>query len=362
LEYFRQVKARGFIVAAVAAVVALACAGGAAARVAPHRRHVEVRRAQTSGQIVLGKHGGFDVALDLQEPHLAILQVGSVDDKGLSVDSTTYGAHFRGSLVGGTVRARFGGIGSIALRFHPAGKRHYFRREMNCQGPRPRSEAGIFVGKVSLRGEAGYFRVVTAKARGTLDRTLRVVCRVKSAQPRAFSESLREAVERGRDLVLGFVGHSFASLLAGGEEGGREILFRAAHGSIGGTELGASTFEREGRMPVARVAWVPTAPGDELLTTLPGEFPGTATVKGSGAFKGKGEYVGDSRTAHEWTGDLAVAFPGLLQPLTGPRIYSTLCVVSPLLHPKGCDAVPPDWQGPEIPVSDAATMGEGSRG
>ena len=81
---------------------------------------------------------------------------------------------------------------------------------------------------------------------------------------------------------------------------------------------------------------------------MPGEHPATATVKASGPFTGKAEYVGTSRLSHEWTGDLAAHFPGLVQPLTGPNIYSSLCVVCTLIDREGCDAVPPDWQGPEL--------------
>jgi hypothetical protein len=349
LKYFAEVKARGCLVAAAAVLLALAGASGAAARVAPHRRHTEVLHATAAGQVGLGNHGGFNMAINFQEPGLAILDVASVSFKTLTVNSSEYGAHFHGSLAGGTVRARFGRIGSIALRFRPAGKPHLGRRPKGCRGPRPRSEDGSFVGTISLRGEGGYFHVSTHEARGRLERSFRLTCRVRRAQVTLPTESLREAVEAPRELALGVFGTSDANLLAGGQEGGREVLVRAAHSAVGGmgAELSALAFEYQGKMPVTRVAWVPSAPAGTLLTTLPGEHPATATVKSTGPFSGEAEYVGTSRLSHQWTGDLAVHFPGLVQPLTGPHFYSSLCVVSPLVDAKGCDAVPPDWQGPE---------------
>jgi hypothetical protein len=171
-------------------------------------------------------------------------------------------------------------------------------------------------------------------------------------------------VEPLRGLLFGGVGTSLASLLAGGREDGREVLVRAAHseGGAAKTELSALAFEYQGKMPVARTLSEPSAPAAALLTTLPGEHPATATVKGSGPITGEAEYVGASRLSHEWAGDLTAHFPGLVQPLTGPNIYSSLCVVSPLVAPKGCDAVPPDWQGPEIPATAGSVEGGESRG
>jgi hypothetical protein len=364
LKYFAAVKARGCLVAVAAVLLALVGASGAVARVAPHRRHTEVRRPAAAGQVGLGKHGGFNMAINFKEPGLAVLDVGSVNFKTLNVSSTEYGAHFHGSLVGGTVRARFGPIGSIALRFKPAGKPHLGRRPKGCSGARPRSERGSFVGTISLLGEGGYFHVSTHAASGTLERSFRLTCRVRRAQATVPTESLREALQALREFALGPFGTSDASLLAGGQEGGREVLVRAAHSAGGGAgaELSALAFEYQGKMPVSRVAWAPTAPAGTLLTSLPGEHPATATVKSTGPFSGEARYVGASRLSHEWTGDLTAHFPGLVQPLTGPHIYSSLCVVSPLIDAKGCDAVPPDWKGPEVsPAADSADL-PGSRG
>jgi hypothetical protein len=347
------------------AVVLLALVGGsgAAARVAPHRRHTEVLKPTASGQVGLGKHGGFNLAINFKEPGLAVLDVGSVSFKTLNVNSAEYGAHFHGSLVGGTVRAGFGRVGSIALRFRPAGKPRLGRRPKGCRGPRPRLEHGSFVGAISLAGEGGYFHVSAHVAGGTLERSFRLVCHVRRARPTLPTETLRDALQAPRELALGAFGTSDANLLAGGQEGGREVLVRAAHSAVGGAgaELSALAFEYQGKMLISRVAWVPSAPAGTLLTTLPGEHPATATVKSAGPFSGEAEYVGASRLSHEWTGDLAVHFPGLVQPLTGPKMYSSLCVVSPLVDAKGCDAVPPDWQGPEVSAPADSVERSGAR-
>ncbi len=356
-------KARGCLVAALAVLIALAGASGALARVGPHRRHVEVRHPETVGQLRLTKVGPYNVAINFEQPDLAILGVNKGNPKTLTTDQTAYGTHFHGSLVGGTVRARFGRVGSIAVRFVPSGKPRLGRQEKGCEGPPPRTEEGSFVGVVSLRGEGGYFKVSAHSATGRLERTFRETCRVRHVETKVPPVSLRAAVQATRRLVLGSFTSTLASVLAGGSEGGREVLVRAAHdeGSPSAS-LSAIAFEYQGKMPVERTAWLPSTPAGTFVTTLPGEHPATAAVKGTGPFTGEAEYVGASRLSHEWTGDLTAHFPGLVQPLTGPHVYSSLCVVSTLVDPNGCEAVPPDWQGPEISPGTESGKVQGAEG
>lgn len=90
-----------------------------------------------------------------------------------------------------------------------------------------------------------------------------------------------------------------------------------------------------------------------LTTSLPGEKPATAKLKPPWPFQGEGVYLENSATSHSWTGDLAVSLPGLQVPLTGPRFKTSLCVVSPLKVPAGCDFFKPMLVGnarPGIPV------------
>jgi hypothetical protein len=161
-------------------------------------------------------------------------------------------------------------------------------------------------------------------------------------------ESLREQVEPavGASLISVLVG-TVSSLEAVDAVGSRAVALRAAHasGTGPGAEVEAGAFEYQGRMPVGRTVQILKAPPGSLVTTLPGESPATATLKPGAPFSGEASYLATSLAVHSWTGSLAVRFPGLTAPLVGAGFSSTLCVVSTLVKPDGCEFQPPDWQG-----------------
>jgi len=358
------VRARGcLVVAAGALLLALVFAGGAAARVNAHSRHghhVEVHKAFADGSVSLGEHDGYQVEVGFRAPHEALLYVGKLDKKSQVISQTTYGAHFQGSLVGGRVSARFGPIGSLSLRFRPGSKKpHLGHLEKHCTGAKPRSEFGSFVGHLELHGEGGYFDVSADGGSGELQRTFTERCRVSGHKksPRLV-ESLREAVEPPLGLVvlLNFTSSLSTLWAVSDEEGGRQVVFRAAHleGTPAGAETIASAFEYDGKMPIGRLVWAPSSPAGSLVTSLPGEHPSTATVKSVAPFSGAAEYLGVSADSHEWTGDLAVQFPGLRQPLTGPDFGTSLCVASTLLVRLGCDYAEPNFKGSEAEAAAAS--------
>ncbi|HKZ13721.1 MAG TPA: hypothetical protein VJL81_07745 [Solirubrobacterales bacterium] len=340
-------KAWGRLFAAAAVLVALAvAAASASASSEAHPRHVEFRPPTSHAFLFLGERDGYEFALSFTEPDYAILEAVAFDPETQAGVSTTYGAHFQGSLVGGQVRARFGAIGSIALRFIPDGKVRPGRRGKNCEGRSPREESGRFVGRISLRGEGDYFRFSARHVAGSISRTFRVRCRVKHQAPVPAAPSLLEEVVPVSGFLVSSNGGALTLLGAGVREGSRRLELRASHmaGAPAGAEVSVRAFEYQGRMPVGRGAWASESPAGTLLTSLPGEHPPTATLKPGSPFVGEATYLASSPTSHSWTGDLAVQFPGLLEPLAGPDFISSLCVVSPLKVRYGCDFLPPDWQ------------------
>lgn len=347
-------KSWGALPAAVAVLVALAVPASAPARTGAHRRHIGIERATTAAAVHLGTHDGYLVNLLFEEPDVAQLVVGKVDFSRLAVQATKYGAHFHGSLKRGRLSADFGAIGSVAVRFRPRGAARERPPFKGCEGKPARSEAGRWVGKVSLRGEGGYFAVSTGSAAGEIDRTFRLRCHVKHVLPSPRPESLRERIEPeiGGSLLSILFG-TVSSLEAVDTEGGRTVALRAAHasGAGPGAEVEAGAFEYQGRMPVGRTVQDLKSPAGTLVTSLPGEFPPTARLKPAAPFTGEASYLASSPADHSWTGDLAVRFPGLVVPLAGPPFTSTLCVVSTLVKPHGCEYQPPDWQGAEEPAA-----------
>jgi hypothetical protein len=255
LKYLGEVKAWGALLAAGAVLVALAVPAGASARVGAHRRHIEVRPPTVAADLNLGTHDGYLTSVQFEEPDLATLVVAKLDLSRLKVASTSYGAHFHGSLSGGRLSADFGRVGSVAVRFRPSGPARERRPLKGCEGKSSRGESGRWVGKVSLRGEGGYFAVSTDSVGGELDRTFRLRCHVKRRLPRPRPESLRERIEPhiGASLISIILGTA-SSLEAVNTEAGRVVALRAAHanGRGPGSEVEAGAFEYQGGMPVGR--------------------------------------------------------------------------------------------------------------
>jgi hypothetical protein len=345
------VKAWGRLLAAAGAVlVVLAIPAGAFAAPRAHRRHVQVFPATNSGLMIVGEQDGYEIVVAFLEPDLAILHVGRYDNETGTFASTNYGAHFEDSLPFGRLRADFGAIGSLSVRFRPDGKGRLGRESKKCAGRRGGDEYGHFVGRISLRGEGGYFTVHTRRLSGSLTRTFRLRCHVKRRRPIYPPESLREAVVP--EMVLpggGGTGGSLASLQIQDQEGSRALAMRVDHfaGQREGATVQLVEREYQGKMPVGRsVAIEGTSPGT-LLTSLPGEHPKRATLKPPAPFRGEAEYLAESPTSHRWTGTLAVQFPGLLQPLTGPEFASSLCVARAFGSRLGCEFAPPNFQWAE---------------
>ena len=351
MKYWTAVKAWGRLIAAAGAVlVALALPAGASAAPRAHRRHVQVFPATSSGLMFAGERDGHEIAVSFLEPDLAILHVGNYDNETGTVASTNYGAHFEGSLPFGRVRASFGAIGSLSVRFRPDGQGRLGRESEKCTGRRGGDEYGHFVGRISLRGEGGYFAVHSRRLPGSVTRTYRLRCQVKRRRPTYPPESLREAVVPQMSLPGGGgVGPGLASLQLEDVEGSRVLGMRVDH--FAGQREGASVqlVEREyqGQMPVGRGVAIESSPPGTLLTSLPGEHPKRATLKPPAPFSGEAEYLALSPTSHSWTGTLAVQFPGLLQPLTGPEFASSLCVARAFGRSAGCEFAPPNFEGAE---------------
>jgi hypothetical protein len=241
-------------------------------------------------------------------------------------------------------------VGSVAVRFRPDGTVRERGLPRHCEGPPLRREAGHWIGKIDLHGEDGYFAVSTGAVPGVLERRFRLRCRVAKPLPQQPTVSLRERIEPELGYSLGsLLFGSISSLTAGAKEDGREVVFRATH-AIGrgpGAEVEAEAFEYQGRTPVGRFVQILDSPPRSLITSLPGEHPASAVLKPGAPFSGEARYRWVSPTDHSLTGSLAVAFPGLRAPLTGPQFFSTLCVISPLKKPLGCDYESPSWQNGE---------------
>lgn len=296
----------------------------------------EVQRPATSAEVVLRNDDSHLVAVAFPAPKLAIL--GAYRWKRNGYEYALYAVRTRGRLANGVMRARFGSIGRVDLRFQPSGKTKRGRPQRGCRGPRSVIELGRVRGTASLRGEGGYFRVERTGGSAELERSPRLVCARGRAQNIRPDVSLRDLVAPDFELEEGvFLGAPVAALNAVAKVEGRFIALRATHYESLAPEpvVQVGTLESGGGMAIGRGAWI-IAPKRTLRTSLPGERPPSATLTPPAPFRGTASFSALSPTANAWTGSLSVRLPGLEVPLTGPRFSTDLCVVSPLKQPRGC--------------------------
>jgi hypothetical protein len=124
------------------------------------RSSMEMRLQGSNGyEISLSANGGF-VSLTAQGHHATVqYAAGGTADKG-------------------KIKARFGSLGRVALRFHPHGKAHLFKGPAgNCRGGDSLVQTGVFVGQLDFEGEQGYTRIHANRIKGTVTHTKRQVCK-----------------------------------------------------------------------------------------------------------------------------------------------------------------------------------------
>lgn len=327
-------------ISGVATVVLIAVMGTAQAK---PRQALEVQRAATVGFVILGERGGYQIGLEVPNDRVALFYVGGfkLKDGSISGSSSVYAVHNQSSLAQGVIRARLGSLGRVSLRFRPNGRIRKHHLERGCKGRPPITEYGTFIGHVSFDGEGDYLHASFAKGRGEVTHAFRLECK----KGRAYDLSpkpLREYVAPDFGFFFSFGRGSVSLLNAAARSHGRYVGIRAAHseGSGPGAEVQLGTLESRGEMAIGRGAYVNGFPGT-LVTSLPGAHPATATLAPPAPFYGEANYLEKSSTSHSWAGTLRVSLPGLTLPLTGPGFYTSLCVVSPLKVPDGCDFIKP---------------------
>jgi hypothetical protein len=328
----------GFVVA-----VMLIAATGTAQAEAHDIAEFEVQRAATVGLLYLGARDGYKIGLEMPNDRVALFYVSGFEQANGSIagSGSVYVVHNHDSLAQGVIRARLGSLGRVSLRFEPNGRIRKQTLELGCKGRQPITEYGRFIGHVSFDGEGGYLHASFAKGRGEVTHAFRLKCKKGRAYDLS-QKSLREYAVPSFGFNF-FPGEgSVALLYAVTSAHGRSIVIRAAHreGSSPGAEVQLGTLESRGEMVIGRSAYVNGFPGT-LRTSLPGVHPATATLAPPAPFYGEADYLEKSPTSHSWTGTLGVNLPGLTLPLTGPGFYTSLCVVSPLKVPDGCDIIKP---------------------
>jgi hypothetical protein len=224
------------------------------------------------------------------------------------------------------IKASLGALGEIEGTFRPTRTTRTVKVDRRCTGNRPplfTPRLTRFVGRVAFRGEEGFTAAI-----GSPD----------PAPPRVAAEC-KAFLEAGR---VGARGASQVGLLAGGSVSGATTLFsasrapevslwpQAAAPPAPDGSFAAYVVSRSGPVSVERVVQAPAAPGqfsfDESLRS--------AQVAPPSPFTGSAELVaGEGGGEPSWSGDLAVAMPGLGEvALAGPGFEAKLGTGSELVE------------------------------
>jgi hypothetical protein len=215
-----------------------------------------------------------------------------------------------GHVTPNTIKARFGRLGRVSVRFKPSGRQRNVKVRKRCFRDHPpvvSSRLGSFVGTIRFRGERAYTRVSAHHARGGIGDPL---ANTSKKQGCDFHES---GAERKRELesvsleasppeagVSFFAGHLFGSqpLAPSGES--------AAPGEDQHLFL-ADEAEKADRMRILRFA---AALGGSETFVFDGSLT-SATVRPPFPFTGSGSFLRNPDGSISWTGTLAVSLAGL---------------------------------------------------
>jgi hypothetical protein len=218
--------------------------------------------------------------------------------------------------VGGTtstrrVKARFGHLGRIAVRFEPTGTVKMVWPAMNCNGYAVPGERGVFSGTVRFRGEGGYVELDAARALGKTARFSHWSCGSdKGLTSRVASPDEEEEAGSCATLWAATPGEGRSFTAIGCEPNFAELPF-----------FGARMVERRGSMRIVRETYMTGSgsgfPFDPGLTSAIAQPPEP--------FRGEGAFQLHPDGSRAWTGSLSVSFLGREQvALAGPRFDAQL--------------------------------------
>jgi hypothetical protein len=286
----------------------------------------------------VGKRGYFttDASSSVQAQHRGAngyaISLSGDGDFGL-VTLTAKGHHAtiqyfaRGVAGKGKIKARFGSLGQVALRFHPRGKARLHKDPARtCSGGNTRVQPGVFVGKFEFEGEQDYTALHATRIVGAVTHTEREVCKNSEGEEEGeegFPSSLQLTFVNATDDESESSFNAF-KVASNSKPGLSAASFNATlfeEFSQSGLSVFRSIQATTKDSNVFSVAKTSHGHVDEATVTPPAPFSGSATYRRAVAKK-----------SETWAGTLAGDFPGLgTVSLAGPEF----CAEGVLL--KGCN-------------------------
>lgn len=253
---------------------------------------------------------GYSIGISA-EGATAFLDVSRPLPAGRAGTSSIYIA--RAKLSATRMRATFGELGAVSVRFRPSGKVKRSRAERGCSGPDHFTiRFGVFVGRLDFDGEGGYTAAHLDRAKGRVISPLSLNCDgpvFPTPQPRGSRSG-----EAHRPSKL-------TALRAGWRLGLSATSFTALDSRSGHARFFASSSQSQGALAIYRFAFALASP----LTFAVDDALSLAGVTPPPPFSGSASFQRDVSGIKSWTGSLAVSFPGApTVPLTGSQFKTQL--------------------------------------
>lgn len=227
-----------------------------------------------------------------------------------------YTAH--GTVTEEEINAKFGSLGSIAMRFEPSGQAHEAIDYCDSTHPTVAVDLGAFVGTFSFHGERGYTAATATRVEGGVGDT--------NALPGSVQNKECEGVTTGQQTRDA----EFTDLEAASPKAGLNFDVFAAT-SVEGSEnvppttsriyLAAGSFAKEAGMTIARSISAGAPRTDFTFDPALDQ----ASIKPPAPFSGTAKLRTTATGASTWTGTLKAPIPGVgTVSLAGPGFHAKL--------------------------------------
>ncbi len=245
--------------------------------------------------------------------------------------TVVYGA--RGTATRTSMKASFGRLGRVSLRFRPSGKVRRVKVPKKCLKERPpvvTARLGTYVGTIRFRGERGYTKVSAHHVNGGIgDPLANTNKKLRCEKPVTNAQTMRELKEVALSASAQRAGIAFqASRLP--------VQFSRVNSPAGASIPKQDHYlfwvfagERAERMSIFRSV----AAGGPASDFVFDDALASATVSPPLPFVGSGSFLRSADGSTSWTGSLRVPVPGLgTVRLTEPGFQAELATLAMLLQ------------------------------
>jgi hypothetical protein len=271
-----------------------------------------------SAEFTVPASNGYTLDVKSERGQLTLLAyresspVAHITDAGrlLPAGEGTYSsATYYAPAAGGpeAIEADLGDLGAVDVAFQPSGQTRVVHlsqkgKSTDCTFPhRIVRRLGTFTGRISFHGENGYTSLDLASAPGSV-----------GTSPFRNCSTRRGTVPRE-----GVFGQAGPDVFLSAAKPSAHLFFSASTLGPGAGFFAGFVELLPGGLAVIRAAQA-RAPG--TLALYPAKH--VATLRPPAPFSGAATYRRDA--AHPWSGSLAVAFPGVTVPLTGPSFKARM--------------------------------------